>query len=425
MYDVRVISSAVAALDALDVAVARLDLAVDDAELAAVLAVRDRLDARMAVTVRAVDAASLWDTAGATSMTAWMADRGRTARPRAAREVRVARLVARLPVTAAAWADGRLSTGQVETICSFLDDTTVDVFARHEPALVPVLEPLSVAEVAAAMRAWRANLDGPDPTPAAPSSLHASRTLAGRARVDGDLDPDTGELLLCALRVAMHGAPDTDGDPVRVPAQRRADALGDICRFFLDHQTAVPQLQRHRPHVNVVVELTPAPDGAGFDIGESRTIDGYAIDKITAGRLLCDSLLHRVLVRGKSAILDYGRATRAVPPPLWNVLLLRDQHCRWKGCDRPGAWCEAHHVVGWEKGGTTDIGNLVLLCSRHHHIAHRPGWATELVHDGTLHVTDPWGVTRTTRPPPPAHPSAPPPDRRCSPAGPHPGRRIG
>ena len=111
VYDVRVISSAVAALDALDVAVARLDLAVDDAELAAVLAVRDRLDARIATAVRAVDAASMWDTAGATSMTAWMADRGRTARPRAAREVRVARLVARLPVTAAAWADGRLFTG--------------------------------------------------------------------------------------------------------------------------------------------------------------------------------------------------------------------------------------------------------------------------------------------------------------------------
>jgi hypothetical protein len=97
--------------------------------------------------------------------------------------------------------------------------------------------------------------------------------------------------------------------------------------------------------------------------------------------------------------LDYGRATRAVPPPLWNVLLLRDQHCRWKGCDRPGAWCEAHHVIWWENGGTTDLANLVLLCSRHHHIAHRAGWATQLAPDGTLHVTDPWGVTRTTRPP--------------------------
>jgi hypothetical protein len=225
MYDVWVISSDVAALDA---AVSRLDLAVDDRDLAAVLALRDRLDARIATAVRAVDAAGLWDTVGATSMTAWVTDRGRMARPRAAVMTRVARLVTQLPVTGAAWTEGRLSTGQVETICSFLNDAVVEVFARHEHAIVPVLEPLSVAEVAAAMRAWRAHLDGPDPAPAAPSSLHASRTFAGRARVDGDLDADTGELLLTALRVAMQAAPDSEGEPVRVPAQRRADALGDI-----------------------------------------------------------------------------------------------------------------------------------------------------------------------------------------------------
>ena len=102
------------------------------------------------------------------------------ARPRAAVMTRVARLVARLPVTAAAWAEGRLSTGQVETICSFLNDTVVEVFARHEAAIVPVLEPLSVAEVAAAMRAWRAHLDGPDPAPSAPS-IAARLPYLGRA----------------------------------------------------------------------------------------------------------------------------------------------------------------------------------------------------------------------------------------------------
>jgi hypothetical protein len=99
MYDVWVISSDVAALDA---AVSRLDLAVDDRDLAAVLALRDRLDARIATAVRAVDAASLWDVVGATSMTAWTTDRGRMARPRAAVMTRVARLVTQLPVTGAA-----------------------------------------------------------------------------------------------------------------------------------------------------------------------------------------------------------------------------------------------------------------------------------------------------------------------------------
>ena len=74
---------------------AELDLAVDDRDLAAVLALRDRLDARIAAAVQAVDAAWLWDAVGATSMTAWVTDRGRMARPRAAVMTRVARLVAR------------------------------------------------------------------------------------------------------------------------------------------------------------------------------------------------------------------------------------------------------------------------------------------------------------------------------------------
>jgi Domain of unknown function (DUF222) len=388
------------AIERLATTIDTLDLGVDDRELAAVLAVRDRLDARIAGAVAAVDAAGLWDTAGATSMAAWMTDRGRMPRGRAVRQVRTARLVDRLPVTAAAWSDGRLSTGQVETLCSLLNDGLTELFAAVESDLVPVLSPLTVAEVAVAMRAWRsAHDDGPDPAER-PGSLHASRTLDGRVGVDGDLDSGTGELLLTALRVATHGAADTDGDGLHTPAQRRADALGDICKFFLDHQDAVGDDGRHRPHVNLVVELTPTTDGDGqFDLGAARTMDGYPIDGITAGRLLCDSVLYRVLVRGKSAIVDYGRATRAVPPPLFNALLVRDTGCRWPGCDRPGHWTEAHHVVWWEHGGVTAPGNLVLLCGRHHHILHRPGWHAHLDPDGTLHVTDPWGVTRTTRPP--------------------------
>jgi hypothetical protein len=50
-------------------------------------------------------------------------------------------------------------------------------------------------------------------------------------RIDGDLDPANGESLLTALRAVL----DTDArseseDGVRTPAQRRADALGEICR---------------------------------------------------------------------------------------------------------------------------------------------------------------------------------------------------
>jgi hypothetical protein len=42
---------------------------------------------------------------------------------------------------------------------------------------------------------------------------------------------------------------------------------------------------------------------------------------------------------------------------------------------------------------------LVLLCSRHHHLLHRPRWHTKLHPDATLEVTDPTGHIHTSHPP--------------------------
>jgi hypothetical protein len=98
--------------------------------------------------------------------------------------------------------------------------------------------------------------------------------------------------------------------------------------------------------------------------------------------------------------LDYGTTTRNVPSPLYNALVIRDRHCRYPGCDRPPAWTEAHHVRWVTHGGPTALDNLVLLCSRHHHLLHTPGWQAKLLPDNTLQVTDPTGEVHTSDPPP-------------------------
>jgi hypothetical protein len=88
-----------------------------------------------------------------------------------------------------------------------------------------------------------------------------------------------------------------------------------------------------------------------------------------------------------------------VSAALFAALALRDQHCRHPGCDRPVEWCEAHHVVPVLEGGPTCLANLVLKCSRHHHIGHKPGWSEKLQSDGTLVITDPRGRTHVSPPP--------------------------
>ncbi len=167
-----------------------------------------------------------------------------------------------------------------------------------------------------------------------------------------------------------------------------------MCRFFLDHQHDRPA-GRHRPHLNVVVNL----DDLQSPPGHGTTVEGTPVAASSLAQLLCDSALHRVVLAGRSTILDYGTATRTIPAPLWNALIVRDRHCRFPGCDRPPAWCEGHHVVPVTDQGGTALDDLVLLCSRHHHRLHHPGWHAKLRPDATFTVTDPTGRVHTTDPP--------------------------
>ncbi|HKX69997.1 MAG TPA: DUF222 domain-containing protein, partial [Acidimicrobiales bacterium] len=98
----------------LGTAIETLDIPLDGDALAAAIALRDRLDARISDAVNAYDTASLWELEGATSMTGWLADRAGMARARAAATAARARKLAQLPLTSGAWRDGALSSGQVE-----------------------------------------------------------------------------------------------------------------------------------------------------------------------------------------------------------------------------------------------------------------------------------------------------------------------
>jgi hypothetical protein len=49
--------------------------------------------------------------------------------------------------------------------------------------------------------------------------------------------------------------------------------------------------------------------------------------------------------------------------------------------------------------GPTELANLVLLCSRHHHRLHEPGGHAKLLPDASFEVTDRDGRVRNTLPP--------------------------
>jgi hypothetical protein len=385
-------------LDDLRAAIEDLQVPVDDGVLRELFALRDRLDARIAEAVADVDAAELWRGDGSVSMAGWLKRHARDTGGDAVRTVRAARLARDCPEVGESWRAGRLSGGQVRVLAANVVDPVRGLFAQHAGAVVQLLEPLDVRDTITATQTWVARakielaLDGKLP-PEPERALHLSPMLNGRGKLDGTFDSEAYEVARTALRLAERR--DAEGED-RTPAERRADALLDLFRNFLDHQH-VKVGGRHRPHVNVVVDHERLDSCEG-----GRTIEGAPLDPAAIGALLCDANIHRVIRQGGSSILDYGRATRSIPPAVYTSLVLRDLRCRFPGCDRLCCWTEGHHIHPWELGGRTDLGNLVLLCSHHHRVIHTKGWHLKLLPSGTVEVTRPDGQVMISEPPSPA-----------------------
>jgi hypothetical protein len=180
------------------------------------------------------------------------------------------------------------------------------------------------------------------------------------------------------------------------PAQRRADALGELCRQWLDRSDR-PSVGGERPHLTVTV----GADALACDLGDPSELDHVGpVDPETTRRLACDASVMRVVMNGRSEPLDVGRRTPVVSPSIRRAVIVRDRTCRFPGCDRPQTWCDAHHVVHWSKGGSTTVHNLLLLCRPHHRLVHeRGGFRVELL-DGRPVFRRPDGSRLEGRAPP-------------------------
>jgi hypothetical protein len=270
--------------------------------------------------------------------------------------------------------------------------------------------------------------------------LWVSPTWEGMVAVNGLLDPEAGQMLLAALEPLARPANAAD---TRSGGQRRADALAELARRTLEGGR-LPQSGGVRPQLLVTVDLDSLlghPGGLGGDT------DGVGpLDPETCRRLACDGAVTRVLVArhptsqqhpdpgsgpdhgsgpddgpggpepqdhpgaagglaaqlqaaatrlpatlggAPTQPLEVGRTSRVVTAAQRIALVVRDGGCAVVGCERPPAWCEAHHLVPWLHGGPTDLENLVLLCRAHHRAVHEGGWQLGRDPDGRLTATPP------------------------------------
>jgi hypothetical protein len=327
---------------------------------------------------------------GYLSTASWLVDRHRMGWTTASKEIRTARSLERMPHTREALGTGELTLSAVQMLVS-ARHAHPSQFRESEETLVEAARRLPAPQLHRTMSHWRRQLDWKQGLRDAERlrqqrSLKLTTTILGMVHVDGDLDPETGEVVLTALRDCQDAQRDRTkrAQEARTPTQSRVDALGEICRRWLQGQGRASS-GGERAHVAVIVDLDALEGRAG---NRSELEHVGPVHPETVRRLACDASISRVIVRGDSEPLDIGRKTPVVPAPMRKALVVRDRHCRFPACDRPPPWCDAHHIKHWANGGVTALSNLVLMCRRHHRLVHEGQFEVRIV-DGRPIFTGP------------------------------------
>jgi len=380
--------------------------------------VSELLEAERLRRLAEIDRRGLYARDGHLSAASWLVSVYRVAWGTAREQVRMARGLEAMGLTRRALDGGAISMSAVRTLVT-AREADPEAFERSEDVLVEAARVHTVAELGRVLAFWRDRVEREH----APERDHrydrrglfASVSLGGMVRVDGDLDPETGEHLLTALRAVLdaevrsgageHGSGANESED-RTPAQRRADALGEICRQWLDGRKR-PVVAGERPHLTLTVGIDALLGGGesgepaeGMALHAGELDHAGPVAPAVARRLACDASVRRVVVGPGSEPLDVGRRSPVVPPAMRRAVIVRDRHCRFPGCDRPQAWCDAHHVLHWADGGPTALHNLVLLCRRHHRMVHVLGGFGLALEDGRPVFRRPDGSVLEGRAPP-------------------------
>ncbi|MEZ5382831.1 MAG: DUF222 domain-containing protein [Microthrixaceae bacterium] len=99
--------------------------------------------------------------------------------------------------------------------------------------------------------------------------------------------------------------------------------------------------------------------------------DGTQLPADTIRRLACDAEILPAIFDATGQPLWLGRTQRLATPAQRAAVTARDQGCIV--CHAAPEFCQVHHIEWWSGGGGTDLDNLCLLCSNHHHAVHERG----------------------------------------------------
>ena len=393
-------------MTALEELVDGLDIAVDADDLTRVLRLREQLLAKAMAPLRAFDEAQLYQLSKASSTKKFLENTVGLSPADAGGVAGLARKLGSMPETEARFVAGRLSSGQVRAVAANVAARLVPLYQAVEAELLDIVTPLTPSETASAMAAWairaHAIVDAKDGDGAMrEDEFYHSKTLGKRYVAKGAFGPLTGATIAKALELAETDNP-RDND-TRTPAQRRAEALADVCGFYVDYRTRTdvdpdapsPPKKRNWPQLITVTSDDKLEHRDGGQI-----LDGPGIDHAAVEALSCTAQLLRLVLDENGAIRRYELLPASITDALFGAVAARDQGCRWPGCHKKPIHCDLHHLKHRAKGGKNSPCNCCLFCKYHHHrAAHDHNITLTMTPDGALTITYPDGTTETTIPP--------------------------
>jgi hypothetical protein len=307
------------------------------ARLLEIFAAQERLAAMAQQEVGEWDRDRAWALDDALTPVSWLLHRVPMTRQDAMVLVRTARHVVAHEATAKALDVGDISPAHTTMIGRAVRHRE-SLYAEHEDVILEAARTLPPTAFRDAMQHWAACADdvlgrGGGEGELDGNYLDLATTFGGVGHVEGRLDP----LSLATLMRLAGGdkAPEVDVDAI-------VDVDTMAGRMPTDLTTASCELE-----------------GIGF------------ISPALMSLYLCDCSIGRVLMQGKSEVLDLGRRTRLITPALRRALRVRDRTCVEPGCTLPGIYCDGHHKIHWTEHGETNLANLELRCRRHHLLQHR------------------------------------------------------
>ena len=219
---------------------------------------------------------------------------------------------------------------------------------------------------------------------------------SGMFHIAGRLDPENGLRVIGKLdntvETMFHGAlPDTCPTDDRKYGHLNALSLVAL----IDGSVGASSSPNARAEVSVVIDLQTLMHGM-HQRSVIRTGHDVELPIETIRRMACEAEIIPVVLGSNGVVLDVGRATRLASRYQRKALEVMYPTCAIPQCCVPHSQCQPHHIRYWRDDGSTDMNNLVPLCSSHHRSVHEGGWKL------SMHGTDrQLAITRPDERPPP------------------------